>query len=244
MEWHESRGALWAVACGLSLAACSRQSLVDPRVPDALAPAAEVGPGGPPAAGGGPPDADLVPPEAADGAGVIFSDGPPRAMRVFVTSGKWDGNLLRAAIVAGGSVSTGLAGGDTLCNLSAHAAGLGGTWVAWLSDSTTDAIDRIRDVGPWYGLDGAKVFESRAALTADPLVALEVNEVGTRTDYAPWTGTLADGTKAASTCGDWRSNSDRTYGLCGYSDSTGQRTWSEGVLPLCNNPYNLYCFEE
>src|SRR6185369_8050913 len=95
---------------------------------------------------------------------------------------------------------------DLLCNRAAATAGLGGTWIAWLSDSTVNAIDRVHDVGPWYGIDGAEIFANKAAFTGDPLVGILINEHGTTTDYAPWTGTLPNGTVAPDTCKDWRSN--------------------------------------
>jgi len=171
------------------------------------------------------------------------SDGG-RNKRVFVTHGKWDGNLQRAANMAGRPAATGRAGADALCNVSASTAGLDGSWMAWVSDSTTNAIDRIQDVGPWYGLDGSKVFESKAGLVGNPLTAIVVDEIGGHTDYAMWTGTLADGKKAAATCSDWTSSSAQDYGMCGSNNATTQEKWSEFTIPLCNNPYNLYCFEQ
>jgi len=58
---------------------------------------------------------------------------PQYGVRVFVTSSSWNGNL------------GGLSGAGAKCQQAADAAGLGGTWVAWLSDSTYDAKDRIPD---------------------------------------------------------------------------------------------------
>ncbi len=178
--------------------------------------------------------------------GTTPADGGAHRMRLFVTHDKWDGNLLGAAngADAGGEVTSGLAGGDWLCQISARGAGLGGNWIAWLSDSHENAIDRLKDVGPWYGLDGVELFANKAALTGDPLSAIDVDERGTLTDYAPWTGTHADGTATAFTCNDWRSNSPHDYGMCGYNTSTTDDKWSESVVPQCNNPYNLYCFEQ
>ena len=50
-----------------------------------------------------------------------------------MTSSSWNGNL------------GGLSGADAKCQQAANATGLGGTWVAWLSDSTHNAKDRIPD---------------------------------------------------------------------------------------------------
>src|SRR5947207_2454473 len=50
--------------------------------------------------------------------------------RVFVTSGTWTGDLKTH-----GGGTDGLDGANKLCQGAATAAALGGTWVAWLSDS-------------------------------------------------------------------------------------------------------------
>ena len=55
----------------------------------------------------------------------------PAPKRVFVTSTTYKGNL------------GGLAGADAKCQTRANAASLGGTWKAWLSDSTTSAASRL-----------------------------------------------------------------------------------------------------
>lgn len=222
------------LALSLALASCESEPLTVPREVGARAGfAGERGPGDYRAPKRGDP-------EEASG---VALPAPQRTMRVFITRAQWDGNLLLAAQRAGARVTTGRDGADALCTSAATAAGLGGRWVAWISDSAVDAIDRLEDVGPWYDLFGAKVFESKAALSGDPLVALTIDERGGTTDYAAWTGTHADGTRAAQTCGDWASSS-RSYGLCGVNNTTSGQRWSEDIVPRCNNPYNLYCFEQ
>jgi hypothetical protein len=164
--------------------------------------------------------------------------------RLFETRTRFKGNLVAAANAEGGPVTNGLAAGDELCNRTAAAAGLGGTWIAWLSDSATNAIDRIQDVGPWYRLDGALVFANKAALAGNPRVETFVTEDCTVSDLAVWTGTLSNGTKASNTCDDWGSSGSDVHGLCGFANTTTNQKWSEGTVPLCNTAYNLYCFEQ
>src|SRR5262245_51629174 len=94
-----------------------------------------------------PPNADLAGVVSPDLATAASPDLTPVQKRVFVTAGSWNGNLKAA-----GAGSDGLDGANKLCQGAATTAGLGGTWVAWLSDSTHDAKDRIADVGPWYRL--------------------------------------------------------------------------------------------
>ncbi len=98
---------------------------------------------------------------------------PAGAKRVFVTKGTFTADLKSA-----GSAATGLAGADKLCSNAASAAGLGGSWKAWLSDSTTDAISRIADVGPWYRIDGSSVFKNKDAFSSNPSVAINRTESG------------------------------------------------------------------
>jgi hypothetical protein len=194
-----------------------------------------------------PRDPDVEPPAAAtpppsSTPPSVAAVAPVAKKRVFITQEKWNGDLRSAALAAGVDAPTGLAAGDALCNVAA--ASLGGTWRAWLSDSNTNAIDRLHDVGPWHRLDGVTLFANKAALAGDPLAPIDLDETGAPVDYAPWTGTLADGTKSAHTCGDWLSSSSSDYGLCGFDDSATQRKWSEGTIPLCDHAYNLYCFEQ
>src|SRR5262249_40860614 len=77
--------------------------------------------------------------EGGDGA-----PGRPHRERLFLTHDRWEGDLVSAATALGFSVTTGLAAGDALCNRAATGAGLGGTWVAWLSDGSHDALDRVK----------------------------------------------------------------------------------------------------
>lgn len=200
--------------------------------------------------GGGPPDASTdgasLHDAAADGANVCDGGVPlpfgHGKKRMFETRQRFNGNLVAA--VGDGAVIGGLAAGDALCNRAAGDAGLGGTWTAWLSDSTVNAIDRIQGDGPWYRLDGALVFPDKAALAGNPLVELFVTENCTISDLAVWTGTLANGTKSPNTCDDWTSSAADVHGLCGYANTLTSNKWSEGTTPLCYGAYNLYCFEQ
>jgi hypothetical protein len=136
------------------------------------------------------------------GGGDHYYNGPS-GKYVFVTEEVFDGDLE----TAGGGYS-GLEGADNICNDLAYYAGLGGVWKAWLSDSTTDAIDRIDDVGPWYLLDGTEVFYDKYDLVYGPFAPININEYGTTSygNIAVWTGTLYDGTGSFDNCLDWSDN--------------------------------------
>jgi hypothetical protein len=153
--------------------------------------------------------------------------------RVFVTAAGYAGNF------------GGIAAGDTICNNSAVAAKLGGTWKAWLSDSKTNAIDRFDDVGPWYLLNGKKVFNSKANLATSPIVPINVNEHGANLDVYKyvWTGTKVGGTGINVCCKDWTDNDTSNTGSAGDTGHNDDR-WTAATVDGCWHPFNLYCIEQ
>src|SRR5262249_29550338 len=134
--------------------------------------------GGPPPDGGYfLPDGAFVPGEAppkkGDSEGPSSGSGdPPNAVadashptlpagakRLFVTASAHDGTL------------GGLTGADQRCALAAEGASLGGKWKALLDGAT------FADVGPWYLLDGTKVFNNKANVVAgSPLAPPAITE--------------------------------------------------------------------
>jgi hypothetical protein len=165
----------------------------------------------------------------------LYVDPPPPTgdvVSVFVTSGKFDGNL------------GGLAGADDICQASADAEELGGTdWTAWLSDSTENAIDRIPD-GQYRLIDGTtQVADDKADLTDGRLkAAITLNELGESTAGSVWTGTEANGNATVSNCNDWTVNSSDFGGDIGFNVYT-EGFWT--LLPPpdpCSQEYRLYCF--
>lgn len=127
----------------------------------------------------------------------------------------------------------GLAGADAHCAELAEAAGVTGkTWRAYLSTSDTDARDRIGD-GPWYNAAGELIAQDVAALHSeanaiDKETGLDENgnEVNGRGDtpnrHDILTGSNADGTRAAETCGDWTLNGEGSA-IVGHHDRMGLR---------------------
>lgn len=150
--------------------------------------------------------------------------------RVFVTSGSTTG------------VFGGVAGGDTICQAHADAAGLGGTWTAWLSDDDTDAASRITDAR-YERIDGVLVADGLADLTDGTLeAAIEVTEIGgpVPSRYV-WTGTRWQGTRASRTCEEWS-----PLGFAGHAGRTDRldRHWTESSGDPCDERYALFCFED
>ena len=169
-------------------------------------------------------------------------DAAPLGKRVFTTNAQYTGDLRTV-----GAGVDGLDGGDKLCASAAMNAGLGaGPWVAWLSTSTVNAIDRITSDGPWYLSDGTTlVFQNKAAILDGPAVPIDRDEHGGRPAGADniKSGTLATGLAAPLTCNDWTSSAFNVAGLTGLRSSTDAE-WTQGSAVPCSVALSrLYCFE-
>jgi hypothetical protein len=172
------------------------------------------------------------------------------ARRVFLSSG----------LYAGGNIG-GLTGADDKCQALATAAGLTGQYMAWLSDATTNARDRIpaQANAAYIRMDGALVaLRYDTLLTGGELLApinrtetslpptagtaSGVGGCGMNTRLA-WTNTNASGYKVGGSleCGGWKDMSQN--GLLGDGNRvTGE--WSSNCAPvLCSYTASLYCFE-
>ena len=149
---------------------------------------------------------------------------------VFVTNDEFDGNL------------GGLAGADAICQAAADEAELGGTWTAWLSDSNTNAIDRIPD-GQYQLVDGTQVADDKADLTDGSLRdAINLTENGGPRGSSVWTGTDANGNGTFNNCNNWTVNSSESVGDRGFNANTSE-FWTLNPPPLqCGDPNPLYCF--
>ena len=89
--------------------------------------------------------------------------------RVFVTSTTHDGNL------------GGLAGADAICQARAAAAGLPGTYLAWLSDGSASPATRFltQSAGPYRLVNGTTIADDWADLTSGDLDApINITETG------------------------------------------------------------------
>lgn len=161
--------------------------------------------------------------------------------RVFVTSSTFPGNF--------GSV----AAATSICQALANQSGLGGEWVAWLSDGKTRAIDALTFDGPYALLTGVQVVANRGALLDGGLsAAINVTESGGMAPASSgvWTGTFKSGS-AGDSCTNWTSNSPIVGGTRGYADQKDtQWTDNGGQVPLsktgwqCSTNARFYCFEK
>ncbi len=179
----------------------------------------------------------------ADGtccSGCCGADGTCGACRVFVTSTTHNGNL------------GGLVGADAICQNLATAAGLPGSYRAWLSDSTDSPSTRFRCTAAtcsaqgYQRVDGVTVATNWDTLTDGTLdAAISVTEQNTSTDIAnTWTHTRPDGTVESSDyhCNHWTANQSNVgdQGVDVFSDSR----WTHYVPGPCDIGAHLYCFQQ
>jgi hypothetical protein len=169
---------------------------------------------------------------------------------VFVTSTEYDGDL------------GGLNGADAACQARADAATLGGTWTAWLSDSATNAENRISD-DQYRLIDGTTVVATSLADLTDGTLAHAISTDELGGSPAPcvnpvecvWTATSDVGfslcNDPAYCCDDWTCN-DFGGAPCadfppfpataGLQDATVG--WSDDGPESCSQELHLYCFED
>ncbi len=164
--------------------------------------------------------------------------GESQRKTVFVTSATYNGNF--------GT----LANADANCQSLADAAGLGGAYKAWLSDSATDVRDRFTQATTAYvRVDGAVIADDWADLvdnpSGDPLLApIDRDENGTAVGIVNvWTGSTFAGQVLAAACSDWTDGTNASQGRTGRT-SRVDLGWTSLLTVNCNNLRALYCFEQ
>ena len=141
----------------------------------------------------------------------------------------------------------GLAAADTFCQSAADTNLLGGSWKAWLSDSTTSASARLTHASvPYVLLDGAQIAANWNALTSGTLAhSINVSEDGAvHSNLEVWTGTTAAGAYSGHACSGWTSVSSSITGDVGRTNETNG-DWSDIFQQECSRAkVHLYCVEQ
>lgn len=152
--------------------------------------------------------------------------------RVFITSTRFSGAV------------GGLDAADMYCHSAATDAGLAGTYRAWLSTSSTNASDRIGDVGPWYSTRDIVVFSSKAALREAPTSDMLDEHGAASATPDPWTGTDAHGAASGSDCEGWTNGTGTATATTGTGFASDVE-WGGGVTTLhCDATAPLICFQQ
>ncbi len=154
---------------------------------------------------------------------------------VFITSSSSNGDL------------GGQAGADAECASLATAAGLPpGTYKAWLSTSTINAVDKLGSARGFVRPDGQPFADQVSDIAAGNILnSLSLDETGTDVgDQNVWTGTTDSGTINGSvTCGDWTIGTGASFGELGESVG-GAGAWSDDAEETsCNVSAHFYCFD-
>jgi hypothetical protein len=137
-----------------------------------------------------------------------------------------------------------LAVADAACRQFASAAGLPGSYVAWLSTSTTNAIDRIAGARGWVRPDGRPFADTPADIEAGRIwypAAVDENRAVTATLVV--TTSDARGRFNGNSCADLTDDTMDT--ACELGESTGTAaTFSSYPLlsGICLVPEPMYCF--
>jgi hypothetical protein len=187
-----------------------------------------------------------------------------RAKLMFVTSTSGTGQLS-----TWGGTGTGAAQGDAICQARATAAGLPGTYVAWLSDSASDAYCRVHGftgkksamcgqgalptgAGPWLRTDAARqpalpTIEKAIAPTRQTFYPASFSEFGSDvTSGLAWTATDDNGVLSGNACNDWASaDGTGTYrGVMGDLNGGGTSWTAQSATGItCNSTGRLRCME-
>jgi hypothetical protein len=157
---------------------------------------------------------------------------------VFITSKEYTG------MIGDG----GVASADAECAALAAAAGLTGTFKAWLGAAGSSPSTRFtsKSARPYRLLNGKRVAASFAGLagTLDNPISVTEARVDIGFAYA-WTAIDGNGTPTpdAGTCAGWTSSDVGIKGGSGESDDTVSEWTSFGDIP-CTTMARLYCFEE
>jgi len=189
-------------------------------------------------------DSDVCPTSCAStedcNVGLTCVDGAcTQAKWVFATSTRQVGNL------------GGLAGADAICQARATAAGLGGTYRAWLADASGSPSTRFVQANvpylmPVAGASAIKIADSYADLVDGSLDhAIDHDELGASVTGFTYTNVFPAGThiSAAQSCVGWTSGSVNDTGGLG-STTAATTAWTNSGGGSCNTMARLFCFEQ
>jgi len=143
----------------------------------------------------------------------------------------------------------GVAGADAICQAEADAAGLPGTYLAWISDAGTSPAARFNHTpeAAYVLVDGTLVALGWADLTDEMLVhSINLSALGTEhAQVGSWTNTRPDGTSLDTgdhDCQGWTSALPADFGVVGLSGECGP-DWTMHIAMFCDfEAIHLYCF--
>jgi hypothetical protein len=151
------------------------------------------------------------------------------------------------------TVTSGVAGGDSLCQSAASAAGLANPthFLALLSTTKASAASRFNLNGAtWVRPDGVQVAATPTAFMAGTLMApVSVNESGAVSGNYAWIGSVAGANSLAASanesCSDWSTASATVNGAIDDPHRGNYDALGNLITVACNTNYGtaLYCLE-
>jgi hypothetical protein len=147
----------------------------------------------------------------------------------------------------------GRSGADSICAKLAANAALPGTYKAWLSTSTENAIDRLGTASGWVRTDGKPVVNSVDDIApTSGLFDVPPNVTADGSAYyataGVWGGApnMTTPGKDATNCTDWKSNSASASGIVGISgDSAAGSFFDTWPDTSCDSTFTyLTCLQE
>ena len=141
----------------------------------------------------------------------------------------------------------GQAGADAECASLATAASLpSGTYKAWLSTSTANAISKLAGARGFVRPDGQSFADQVSDIAAGKILnPLSLDERGNDLGRQNvWTGTADAGTvNNSASCADWTIGTGISFGELGASTG-GAGAWSDDATETsCNASARIYCFD-
>jgi hypothetical protein len=134
----------------------------------------------------------------------------------------------------------GLAGADAMCQERAMAVGLPGSYVAYLSTLTVNAVDRLGSARGWSRLDGRPVFDTVADIKAYSMFYPPLfDDLGRVVTVNVATGTTQTAVGNGWDCTGWTSTT--SLQICGgFPHGTN---WSLSFFDSsCQTTHPVYCF--
>jgi len=159
----------------------------------------------------------------------------PPPVRAFVTSTTTHGSF------------SGVFGADGICQTRAAAAGLPGTYLAWIADtSAADPETRFsRSPGGYALINGTRVADDWADLTDGSLdVAINLTELSTTYTGGVWSAVSTNGTySGGAACNGWTNFTNLQAGEFGAANAANS-VWTFAGSTTCDSPQAIYCFQQ
>lgn len=148
----------------------------------------------------------------------------------------------RLAFVTVDPPGTGLAAFDQQCAMDAARAQRTGTFRAAVATTSSSALARFPNGGPWVRADGVTAVDSAGNLIAPIELDAGGGLQGVTVTWNGATSLIAKAPSSAASCFDW-TRVDATQGLSGNNTRSGHDGFG-GIANSCANALPVYCLQD